>query len=305
MNELFFDARKKLGDNPGLHALLVGVGGYPHLKPEDLPPPQGGWPAEAPTFGLTQLSSSAPSAFRIARWLVRHGHQLDRPLKTCRLLLSPTGTERTLRTLEGYTIPAATFDNLMRAVGDWRADAARNSRDLTLFYFAGHGLQRDVDRRRELVALLHDFGSGVGPVLHHAFIAEDLRAAMAPCPASPNMALNQIYIFDACRVQPEQFAEFGGQRPRLLLDYEPIPTDDRNAPIFYTTTPGHPSFGIEGRWTVFCEAMIRCLKGGAGVCNPIYLSSNTASWNVTLQSLWNVLVFRPSLIDRLRGSDFP
>lgn len=280
MSELLFDARKPGDTSPGLHALIVGVGGYPNLPPAGSPQE----PVAPPRYNLKKLSSSVPSALRVARLLLRHGGRFGRPLRTCRLLLSPLGTERGLASVAGKGIPEASFENLCRAAEGWRADASASPDGMTLFYFSGHGIQRTRERRPELLALLHGFGGGPSPTFHHAFAAEDLRASMNPGPGG-TIARDQLYMFDACRYEPQDLGEAGYQRARLLLDYQPSAVDTRNAPIFYTTLPGLLTPGISGRGSVFAAALTSCLRGAAGVRNPAVLTSGTDQWTVTLESL--------------------
>src|SRR5690606_31244177 len=103
----------------------------------------------------------------------------------------------------GRDVPTATIENLRKTITAWRADLADHPGNLALFYFSGHGIQREFERQKELLALLHDFGAG-HPVLRPAFVAEDLMAGMAPDPDTPKMALRQIYCFDACREDSER-----------------------------------------------------------------------------------------------------
>ena len=87
---LILDRRQELGDRPGLHALLIGVSDYPNLPPaSDTPKPDAG----LPDLGLRPLSGTARSADALAQWIVANPDRFDRPLATCRLLISPSAAE--------------------------------------------------------------------------------------------------------------------------------------------------------------------------------------------------------------------
>src|SRR6185312_3627841 len=78
---LVIDNRAALRGKPGLHALIVGLSRY-----ENLPEPGKG-------FGelkLVRLTSAALTGFKIFNWLRQCSDQLQIPISTCRLLLSPS-----------------------------------------------------------------------------------------------------------------------------------------------------------------------------------------------------------------------
>jgi hypothetical protein len=68
VSDLFFDGRGDDRTRQGIHALLVGVGGYPYLAEPNARQRSVG----PPTFGLRQLASAGPSALMLARTLRRH-----------------------------------------------------------------------------------------------------------------------------------------------------------------------------------------------------------------------------------------
>src|SRR4051794_12235067 len=83
---LIFDDIER--DGPGLHALLIGVSKYPHLR--------GGDDEAEETYGLGQLVSPARTVRDLADLLLRDRASLSPPLKTCRLLVSPSTSEGAL-----------------------------------------------------------------------------------------------------------------------------------------------------------------------------------------------------------------
>src|SRR5262245_13192882 len=117
------DRRKDLGSKRGLHALIIGVSAYPHLPTS--PPPEPGERRGPPDFGLRPLASASLAAFELYRWLIRQKDELDAPLATCWLLLSPSeeefSAEQGLRDLA----PLATKQNLTVSATEWRDASAR------------------------------------------------------------------------------------------------------------------------------------------------------------------------------------
>ena len=57
-----FDRREELGNEPGVHALIVGVSDYSNLAGYDDPAREQHW-------GMKKLGSAALSAYRIHQWL--------------------------------------------------------------------------------------------------------------------------------------------------------------------------------------------------------------------------------------------
>ena len=69
---------------PATHALVIGTSWYDNL-PED--------PLLTGPLGLSQLDCAAMAAYSIASWLKAEYHNLEAPLATIRLLLSPSPSE--------------------------------------------------------------------------------------------------------------------------------------------------------------------------------------------------------------------
>lgn len=174
------DNRAALQGKPGLHAFIVGVSGYPHLPASENEPsnPQG--------LGMRRLTSTSLTAQVMYRWLFDRDAKglLPVPLATCRLLLSPSTTELAIDQTLGNA-PAATVDNFLQAADAWRTDAASDQKNVTLFYFAGHGVQRE---KGDAVLLLEEFGNGLGPTLLKAVDMHSIVYGMTTSATRPNMA---------------------------------------------------------------------------------------------------------------------
>ena len=145
---------------------------------------------EAKAARLPRLTATALSAYLILDWVIRahQSGQLPFPLATCRLLLSPTPSELQKAppigneqqpyrpTMAQLGAPRCTLKSLRDAAAYWRADAETRSDAATLFYFAGHGIQRS---RGDQILLLEDFASSP-LLLEYAVDVSSLRDGMAP-----------------------------------------------------------------------------------------------------------------------------
>ena len=282
---LLFDARAALTGQPGMHALVVGVSAYPHLA--------GGADPVADPWGMGQLTSTASSAHMIFEWL--KAAQLPVPLATCRLLLSPSPGEAAL---SGVAEPA-TVDNLIREADAWRRDASTNRDNATLFYFAGHGIQRT---KEDAVLCLQDFRRTPGPALRHAVDLATIRAGMSPAPARNDIARTQFYFVDACRVQPAEQSKFEPMETSTVFDRDLGGQDDRAAPIFYSSISNHMAQALPGAQTLFSNALLDCLRGAGGDSLGEDAAGNPR-WGVSVAGLHRALGIRIDDLNRQFGAD--
>ena len=235
--------------------LLLGVSEYLHL------PEGGGAPAER-SFRLKQLSSTARSAFGVYEWLLAHRDQLPLPLATIRLLLAPSTVELESTPQMAGLGALPTRSTFAAAAIDWRRDARLHSDGMTLFYFAGHGVQR---RKGDSVMLLHDFGDPTDGPLAKTVAFNNLYHGMAPprSIAQNKMAKRQVYFVDACRMAPTEFQPFEWMNISDIFQVELGGVDDRVSPIFFSSLAGAKAYAIRGEQTLFCRALLNCLDGSA------------------------------------------
>jgi hypothetical protein len=265
---LVYDQRHLGG--PGVHALLIGVSAYPHLE--------GGGSEPAPdTYGMGQLTVAASTAVEFSRWLQSHTDELAVPLSTCRLLVAPSAGEAEVPPGAGRPV----LDEVQRAALAWREDAASDERNIAVFYFAGHGVQRSKD---DAIAILEDFGDrSSGRALGKAISTKSVFDGMSIGAEFRRMATTQVYFIDACRIEPGEFRRFASMTPSQVFDEEVSATDQRCAPIFHASAPGTNAYGIPGDKTLFGKALLRCLNGGAG--EEIEREDGSTIWQITARSL--------------------
>jgi hypothetical protein len=269
MTSLIIDRRQQLGNEPGFHAVIIGVSSYPFLA--------GGATAVPDAWGMSQLSATATSANEIAEWLSRAeaDKRLPRRLATLRLLLSPAPTESLPATA------AATLTNTRDALREWRKDCNTQRDNVGLFYFAGHGVQRS---KEDAALCLEDFLDPNGTLLERAISISDIRDGMAPGPGFEQIARTQMYFVDACRVQPAALANFVTPSTSTVFNATLSGNDDRSSPIFFASVSNKAALSIPAKQTLFSMAVLECLEGEAGEVVD-ELPNGDPVWGVTVNSL--------------------
>jgi Caspase domain len=269
---LVVDNRAALGQAPALHVLIVGDSSYRHLP--------GGDGAPAPNdFGMQQLSSTALSAFRVYEWMAANQANFPVPLGTVRLLLAPSQAELDAEPALAASASSCTLGDFRTAASDWRADASADPGGMTVFYFAGHGVQRT---KGDSVLLLQDFGDGVGGTLDKAVNTKNLQNGLAPSPSRPDIARTQLYFIDACRLMPDRFRDYEQMETASVWDVELAGVDDRRAPMYFASVPGTVAYARRAKQTLFSEALLDCLNGGAAELRD---EGDEERWVVTHLSL--------------------
>ncbi|MFF0738847.1 caspase family protein [Streptomyces sp. NPDC004111] len=179
---MFFD---EPGTGPGLHALVIGVGGYPYL---------GGGAEARPRQtlaldGIGPLTSPPRSALAFARHLAegpRGAWHL--PVRTVDVLLSwAPGDEPDDSPAEVVT---PTIDAIREAFEKWLKRCTANPDNMALLYFCGHGLQGDGQ-----VLLADDVNRFPGSPFGQAFDFDRTRLALQQ--RGPR---TQLFVVDACRI---------------------------------------------------------------------------------------------------------
>jgi len=272
------DQRARVGGGPGIHALLLGVSAYRHLPTQ--PDPEA-----ADTLRLGQLSCAAISAYRLAQWLQQPTGHLALPLITLRLLISPSEAELNAEPELAALEAGCTLQQVREAARDWSEDASTHPESIAIFYFGGHGIQRS---KGDCVLLLEDFADGEGGVLEKAISARNVHNGMAPT-ASPHrrcVARSQLYLLDACRVDSPRLRDLEATDPSVLWTTEMGGVDDRRAPTFFATVPGDAAYGRPAATTLFMDALIACLEGGAADLLEI---DGREAWRVGAHGLTSAL----------------
>ncbi|RXH07627.1 hypothetical protein EAS56_31775 [Bradyrhizobium guangzhouense] len=256
MKKLFFED-EEAGDGPQLHALIIGVDHYPHLGLAGAT--ERGLPL------LSNLSSPSVSARALAHWLVGHKKWLHRmKLGSVNLVAAPVPANG--------AAAASTRGSLSKisvAFDDWFGRCNQNVDNVALFYFCGHGLQKDV-----LLLLPEDFGA----LKHNPWTQMiDFHATyrgMANCAAR-----TQYFIVDACREWSEDFVLDLNVRGVALGRSDLRKQGARLAPALYGAAPGLAALSLKTRAVSrLTSAVIDCLGGKAAV-------RHNDRWRVNIERL--------------------
>jgi hypothetical protein len=168
---MYFDRRST---GPGVHALVVGVGRYPHLT------------GALAYDGHGDLTSPPVSAVEFARFVADESTaHWAAPVATIDLLVSGADAG-------GMALPYADASraNLQRAYDAWLRRCAEHEDNIGIFYFCGHGVQ---DRSQLL--LTSDFGQSVNQPFSGAFDFDLTRQALRQ-----HGPATQCVFIDACRI---------------------------------------------------------------------------------------------------------
>jgi hypothetical protein len=285
---LFKDFRSKLNGAPGLHAFIAGVSAYAHF-------PNGSGALATNNFGLSQLTTTASAAWDFYQWLVQRADKLPCPLATVRLLLSPSETELAANP-EMRAAAACTRQEFATNIRQWHTDALVDMKGFTLFYFAGHGVQRSPG---DSVILMSDFADPSDGLMTRAVQINDIWYGMVPGSGLlDNTPRSQLYIVDACRDKPAGFPSKLAV-PSVWDDDPPTGVDNRSAPLFAPVS-GASAFERPGKETLFTQAIMKCLEGVAGVSvDPP--DGGAPKWAVTVFSLSEALTYETDELKRTEG----
>ena len=240
---LIVDARQQ--GAPGVHAVLIGVGCYPHLLPGH---PLGQY---APEAGLPNLESPLHAVTALANWLASEMTLQGKPLRTLRVLgSSPT-------TATPWPDSEPTFQNIQGHVHDWYDDVDTHEQNLAVFYFCGHGLR--IGAVQALLA--QDFGSNSHLPFSHAIEPEQFARAMGKA-----RALQQVFLIDACSTTlklPEDYEEI---QPSSLIQAARNDNLGLTRRAFIRASEfGTSAYGVPGAPSVFMTAFLTAMRGAAAV----------------------------------------
>lgn len=230
---------------PAVHALVIGVGGYPYLS--------GG-----PRFrvgdgalweGMTQLTSPPRSALAVADWLVHGGQgQWTVGLGSVDVLVScPPGDGL----LESFAVAPVepTIENIREAFQQWTQRCRQHPDNVALLYFCGHGLQGDGQ-----YLLASDFNRyGTAP-FSQAFDFDETRLALQQ--SGPG---TQLYVVDACR---DSCLERPGGVPGLAVR-DIFKSNVCENELTLRLPAFDQAHGTRHEVSALTRALIRCLEGQA------------------------------------------
>ena len=235
---------------PATHAIVLGVGAYPHLN-------GGTGRLTQDHDGMGQLSSPPISARAFADWLIRSFNHPGKPLSTVALLVSAAAAERfeNPRTHSIHDIEPATSQTASAAIKAWKERGDSNSGNLLIFYFCGHGITEGTDT----ALLLADFGADPQNSLDGALDLRRLYLGLQRCRAT-----EQCFFIDACRTPSGTLVDAQGFAGKVIIQpgrRDPTWEKPVRAPIFYATFNGAKAYGLPGEPSLYSQALMKALAG--------------------------------------------
>jgi hypothetical protein len=237
------------GPGPHTHALVIGIGGYEHLR--------GGSGTLLPNLlqygNPGQLTSPPRSALAVASALQSPELDWQVPLGTVELLIS-TSPEDPDPTGNGETFEPATREAIQTAFDAWWDRCDGDAGNVAFFYVAGHG----TEGLRQIV-LAADFGASANQPWSGAFNVDDtLRALTA------NRAQTQVFLVDACREVTTSNVESPDASPPALR--QPTMRQPDNCVYELTIQAASRSrraYGLPMEPSYFAKAFVAGLRSGA------------------------------------------
>jgi Caspase domain len=240
-----------IGPGPHTHALVIGIGGYEHLK--------GGEGTPLPNLlqygNLGQLTSPPRSALAIGNAL--HSQALDWqvPLGTVHLLLS-TAPRDPDPSGDGVAFESARRDAIQTAFDAWWDRCNANEENVAFCYIAGHGLEGSYP-----IVLASDFGKSAGQPWPQAFDVNKTRGAL-----TANRAQTQVFLVDACRVVTTSNVEVpDAAAPPLRPPKLRQPDNCVHELSIMATSRNRKAYGKTKQPSYFAKAFVAGLNGGAAV----------------------------------------
>lgn len=257
-------------NGPRLHALVVGVGAYPHLS--------GGEGAPTPALStLGQLASPVPTALHVARWLAEDYTNDACPLGSVELLLSPA-QDADRPGGDALPVEAATEQALREAAARWFERCDTREDNVAFFYFSGHGLQGN--RTTNQLLLPADIGDSAADPWGRLIDFDKTRLGMRRCKAD-----TQLFFVDACNEYSMDTLEQLDVTGRALVSGGGIGDRVRTVATYRAAREGRQAFApTDGELTYFAQTLFEAL-GGIGAT----LSGETGTPEVNTHYLGGVL----------------
>ncbi len=260
---IWSDPDRLASGTPATHAIVIGVGAYPHLL-------GGSGPLSSLHGNLHQLSSPPASARAVANWLLDEFHNPDRPLATLRMLATEeNGRPYTHARLDSpASLEAPNYPQTRAALKAWKKNGDSHEDNMVLLYFCGHGVARGLEG---LTLLLSDYGADPDAAMDGALDFSAFQRGMAQCAAS-----RQCFFVDACRSVTDIAQSTNHRGQFVIQDNTSRPYDsDWNYAVLYSTTAGERAYGRRDKPSFYAEELIKALNG-------------TAANNRNADGLWRV-----------------
>jgi len=232
---------------PQVHALLIGVGGYRHLV--------GGSDVREQIFDqvgvIDQLTSPPRSALAFAEWFMGTTHTLAQPLGSVDLLVSASPSDTAFST-NGVPTREPTIANIRDAYADWKARCDSHEDNIAIFYYCGHGLEKD-----DQYLFAEDFGAVKLTPWIGSFAFDETRLGFHTCKAK-----TQCFFIDACRNITHSMLNTNPTRIPLDMPFF-NGVECQHGLTIKATAGGEKALGPREQPSYFLQALLKALDGAA------------------------------------------
>lgn len=202
---------------------------------------------------LKQLTSPPKSALAFRDYLIRQDadQRLSVPLGTIDLLVSPS-PEDPEPGEAAESFERATLGNIMSAYSRWRTLCDNNAQNIALFFFSGHGVEKD-----DHYLLAEDFGMNPMNPWMGSFAFDMTRKAFHGCQCE-----TQIFLVDSCReVTPSMLTRDITAVPLETPNY--LDSECKHDLTMKASARNEKALGKKRQPSYFTQAIIKALDGDA------------------------------------------
>lgn len=251
---------------PGIHALIVGVGKY----------------EQADEYGLSaELSSACVSAFNFSDFLLNNLRYPNRPWKSADIVIScaddlsddkATEIRDCLSKMGQWDFQSADFGTVSAAVEAWKVRCDRSEEDVAVLYFCGHG----VEWNGVTALILEDFNAQT-----HGFYKGSVDLYALHEGTAAMRVRNKYFFIDSCRGTPASIMDLRRIDPASVLP-RVVKRHSGVAPIYLATRESEKAFGRPNECAQFTSAVISSLKGAGAKPGT---GTDQGRWVVTSNSV--------------------
>ncbi len=211
------------------------------------------------------------------------------------MLLSPQAGEQLAPAIAARAadVREATLENVEEAMQEFIQAANTHRDNVAIVYIAGHGVQLS---RTGAVVLLENFGEKPAPTpkLRGALDVTGMHFSMR----GNASARTQFWFVDACRQKPAVARKF--EQLGLPQTFDIPAGEVDSSPLFLASITGKPAYARPNGRTLFCEALLWALGGGA-VASPE--DGGIDAWHVSVGTLLKALPARVSALAQAEGAE--
>ncbi len=247
------------GGHPAMHALVIGVAGYPKAKR--------GEGFDATLRRVEDVHCAVASARRMTDWLFDNKDRLTPPLASIDLLLSeapadPNRRPYPMRLQPQSAVEDATSANVRNHGVDWQ-DRFKDG-DCAFFFISGHGAMSGNDA---VVFLSELNGDRTDPWGAHLNVSETARALKG------DTRLTAAFFFsDACQEYSQRFAQVPhGNGVRIVTPQDPLRLGETRDKVAFIAAASQGLKTLEGEWDSdpnvkigrFTQVLLQALDGAS------------------------------------------